>query len=161
MMDEITLREDVRPDDPAAVRRITESSGFFYPEEIDIAVELVDERLAKGLSSGYYFAFAERDGRALGYACFGSIPCTKSSWDLYWIAVEEGRRGGGVGRLLLERSEARVRELGGTRLYIETSARPLYEPTRAFYLRTGYRVDAVLEDFYGPGDGKFIFVKAL
>ena len=47
------------------------------------------------------------------------------------------------------------RELGGSRLYIETSSRPLYEPTRAFYLRTGYRTDAVLEEvaLWRPAEG--------
>jgi hypothetical protein len=46
-------------------------------------------------------------------------------------------------------------------VYVETSSRDQYEPTRRFYLKCGYRVDAVLEDFYAPGDGKVIFVKAL
>jgi hypothetical protein len=46
-------------------------------------------------------------------------------------------------------------------VYIETSNRPQYEPTRGFYLRCGYRIDAVLEDFYAAGDAKVIYVKAL
>ena len=44
----IELRYDVRPDDRQSVRRLVESTGVFSPVEVDVAVELVDERLAEG-----------------------------------------------------------------------------------------------------------------
>ncbi len=50
---------------------------------------------------------------------------------------------------------------GGSRVYVETSSRPLYEPTRAFYLARGYREEARLPDFYGPGDAKVMYVKVI
>jgi hypothetical protein len=53
-----------------------------------------------------------------------------------------------------------VRE-GRTRVYLETSTRAQYEPTRAFYLRCGYQIVAELPDFYAAGDGKAIFLKVL
>jgi D-alanine-D-alanine ligase len=155
------FRETVAPSDREAVRRIVASSGFFTGPEIDVAVELVDERLAKGPASGYHFIFAEREGKAIGYSCFGPIACTVSSYDLYWIAVEEEARGLKLGTVILERSEEAIRKLGGTRVYVETSARPLYEPTRRFYEKCGYRQETVLADFYAPGDGKVIYVKAV
>jgi GNAT superfamily N-acetyltransferase len=147
--------------DREAIRRLTDSTGVFYPVEIDIAVELVDERLAKGPSSGYEFVFAHRDGQTVGYACYGAIALTAASYDLFWIAVDKSCQGQGVGRLLLEESERLIRARGGQRVYIETSGRPIYEPTRAFYLRCGYALAALLDDFYAPGDPKAIFVKAL
>jgi len=161
MKPECSFRTEVRPADREAVRDVLESSGFFYPEEIDVAVELVDERLARAEASGYFFDFAERDGRVAGYSCYGPIACTRASYDLFWIGVHQEQRGRGLGRLLLGRAEEDIRRRGGRRLYIETSSRPLYEPTRGFYLACGYRLEATLEDFYGPGDGKVIFVKAL
>ena len=71
----------------------TESTGVFSPGEIQIAVELADERLAKGEASGYYFVFAEEDGQVRGYACYGPIALTVGSYDLYWIAVAKSTRG--------------------------------------------------------------------
>ena len=70
---------------------------------------------------------------------------------------------GGVGRALLAEAERRIAMIAGgaARIYVETSSRAQYQPTRAFYLRCGYRVAAELEDFYAPGDGKVIFVKAM
>jgi ribosomal protein S18 acetylase RimI-like enzyme len=161
MSEKSPLREEVRPADARSVREITESSGFFYPEEIDTAVELVEERLAKGEKSGYFFLFAEEDGKTVGYSSFGPIACTKESFDLYWIAVHSGLRGSGLGTRLLAESERRIREMGGGRVYVETSSRPLYDPTRGFYLSRGYREEARLPDFYGPEDSKVIYVKVL
>jgi hypothetical protein len=61
----------------------------------------------------------------------------------------------------LAESERLIKEAGGRRVYIETSNRPLYVPTRAFYERCGYHCEAVLKEFYGPEDDKVIFVREL
>ena len=156
-----TFRYDVVPEDRDRVRQIVESTGFFYAPEVEIAVELVEERLNRGAESGYHFVFADRGGTTRGYACYGPIACTLASFDLYWIAVENGCRGQGLGRALLAEAERRIRGQGGQRVYIETSGRAQYVPTRAFYERCGYALEATLKDFYAPGDDKWIFVKAL
>ncbi len=155
------FRDQVETSDRNTVREIVESTGFFQPHEIDIAEELVDERLDKGIKSGYFFRFAEEDGRTVGYSCFGPVGCTVGSFDLYWIAVHQDRRGRGIGKALLQESEAAIGAMGGRRIYVETSSREIYHPTRAFYLNSGYRIEATLEDFYAPGDSKVIFVKVL
>jgi ribosomal protein S18 acetylase RimI-like enzyme len=156
----------VRPDDAAAVREITAASGFFSPAEVEVAVDLVGERLAAGAASGYEFVFAEAadergDPVVLAYACFGPIPLTASSWDLYWIAVRPQRRRAGLGRAVLREAERTVAAAGGSRIYVDTSSRPQYEPTRAFYRAAGYTEAARLPDFYAPGDGKVVFSKVL
>jgi ribosomal protein S18 acetylase RimI-like enzyme len=157
----LDLRRDLVPDDASAIARIVASTGFFAEAEIGIAVELVTERLAKGVASGYEFLIAESEGTALGYACWGEIPCTIGNFDLYWIAVAREAQGRGIGTQLLEFIESAVAEAGGRSLYVETSGRPLYEPTRNFYRRHGYETMAVLADFYAPGDGKVILAKRL
>lgn len=157
----IKFRDVVRNDDAANVREIVRSTGFFNDAEIKVAVELVDERLAKGLESNYFFIFAEVEERTVGYVCYGPIPATAASYDLYWIAVHEGRCGKGLGRLLLKKTEQAVKELKGSRIYIGTSSREQYVPTRAFYENNAYKLEAVLEEFYAPADSKCIYVKAL
>ena len=157
----LNFRRDVAAGDAAAVRAIVASTGFFSAAEVDVAVELVEDRLSRGEKSDYRFLFAESIGRAIGYACYGPIACTVSSFDLYWIAVHADHQGEGVGRRLMQESERAVAAEGGRRIYVETSSRPQYEPTRNFYLRCGYKVEATLEDFYSPGDGKVIIVKPI
>ena len=147
--------------DAERVRRIARATGFFSATEVEVAVELVEERLAKGPASGYELAFAEEGSELLAYACFGPVPVTVSSWDLYWIVVRPDQQGKGLGRAVLAESERRVREAGGTRVYVDTSSRAQYAPTRAFYRACGYAEVARLEDFYAAGDGKVVFCKVL
>jgi len=75
--------------------------------------------------------------------------------------VHPDLRGRGLGKQLTARTEEAIRAAGGHRVYIETSSREQYVPTREFYLRIGYQVEAVVEDFYAPGDGKVILVKVV
>ena len=157
----VTFRHDVVPSDVQAIREVTASTGYFYEEEIGVSVELVEERLAKGSASGYEFVVAECEGRVVGYTTFGPIPCTQSSFDWYWLAVRPDLQNGGIGRQLLAHVERRAKEAGGARLFCETSARPQYASTRAFYERMGFALCEVLEDFYGPGDGRATYSKPL
>jgi D-alanine-D-alanine ligase len=157
----VAIRTDPGPGDPARVRALVEATGMFRAHEIPVAGELVTERLERGLASGYHFLFAEAGGELLGYACFGPIACTESAWDLYWIAVEPGRQGRGLGRRLLDLAERAVAGAGGTRVYIETSHGPAYAATRGFYERCGYALAAVLEDFYAPGDARATYCRVL
>lgn len=158
---EILFRYDVTPEDIDSVRRLAASTGFFYPAEVDVAGELVTERLAKGEESGYYFTICEAGGKLIGFAIYGPIPCTAHSFDLYWIAVSPEYQGKGLGRVLIQKAEKLIKDAGGRRIYIETSDRPQYAGTREFYLRCGYERAALLEDFYGPDDAKSIYVKIM
>jgi ribosomal protein S18 acetylase RimI-like enzyme len=158
-MNKIVYREHLEPGDREAVGRLVRATGFFSEVEIGIAEELVDERMTKGEASGYFFLFAEEEGRLLGYTCFGPIPGSVHSFDLYWAAVDPNAQGQGLGKRLMARSERIMAEREAKRVYADTSSRPQYEPTRAFYLSCGYAQEAFLVDFYAAGDGKVIFVK--
>ncbi len=155
------FRADTRPDDEAAVRAIVAGTGFFRDDEIEIAAELVRDRIERGAASGYEFIFADTPGGTVGYACFGLIGCTIGSYDLYWIAVAPDAQGAGLGRRLLGEVERRVSAVGGRHLYAETSGTQRYEPTRRFYTSAGFTAAAELPDFYAPGDSKVIYRKAI
>ena len=155
------LREELTPKDAARIHALAAVTGFFTAEEAAIAQELAEERLTRGAASGYHFLLAEEAGELLGFACFGPIPCTRGAYDLYWIVVRPDRQGGGLGRRLLAAAEARIAATGGRRVYIDTSSRPQYAPTRAFYRACGFHQEALLADFYDRNDGKVIFCKVL
>ena len=99
--------------------------------------------------------------RLIGYTTFGPIPCTKSSFDWYWLAVRPDLQGFGFGKQLLQHVETRSRTMGGARLYCETSSRPQYSSTRAFYERMGFKLCEILDDYYDSGDGRATYVKPL
>jgi ribosomal protein S18 acetylase RimI-like enzyme len=156
----VTFRDTVHRSDPEAIFHLTESCKLFYPEETAVARELAEERLARGPSSGYEFLFAETDGIVIGYTCFGPIPLTQGRFDLYWIAIQKDLQGTGIGRRLLQLTELRIQEMKGRRIYVETSSRKPYAPTHRFYHSCGYHQEAILTDFYAPGDDKVIYMKA-
>jgi ribosomal protein S18 acetylase RimI-like enzyme len=158
---DIVLRHELVPDDYDQIREVLESSGYFHPQEIIVALELVDEALKKGNESGYYFITARVEDRIAGYICYGPIPMSFNRWDIYWIAVADRFRGKGIGGRLLAKTENHIRILGGKRAYIETSSSQLYAPTRRFHEKQGYVLEAVQKDYYNDGDDRCLYVKVL
>ena len=97
----------------------------------------------------------------LGYACFGPNTLTAGTYDLYWIAVHPEARRHGIGHGLIARVEDEVRARGGRLILIDTSSTTSYAPARHLYRSCGYRREALVHDFYAPGDHLIIFSKSL
>jgi len=149
-------------EDGQQIHKINATTTVFNQEEVECVDELWGEYQAQGPEiSGYYFIVFKEDERVRGYACYGPRALTDRTYDLYWIAVDPNARGGGIGKKLLVATEEAVRKLGARLLIVETSGLPKYEPTRAFYLATGYWLEATLKDFYSDGDDLVIFTKRL
>ena len=157
--EQIVLRQEVCPGDPDTIKRIVTSTGFFREDEILVAAELAEERLEKGASSGYEFLFAEIAGKTVAYSCYGLIPCTLHSFDLYWIATHLDYMNRGIGKYLLGETEKAIFLLGGQGIYVETSSKDQYDPTRVFYEKNQYLLKARFDNFYAPGDDKLVYVK--
>lgn len=157
------LKDIIRPlaskDKPELMSLIRDIQEFL-PEEVPVAEELLDCYLQDGEESGYHI-FVAADSKILGYICYGPIPITLGTWDIYWIAVAREARGKDVGKGLISFAEEKIRKAGGKLIMIETSSKPSYEPTRRFYSAAGYEVIATIPDFYSPGDDKILFWKKL
>lgn len=151
----------VAPGDRAAIRTIVAGTGVFTDEEIEVADELVGDAIARPDETGYHAIVLEDDGVVRGYACWGPVPLTEGTHDLYWIAVDRAAHGRGHGRELLRAVEDRLRAAGARLLLIEAAGRPDNAPTLAFYTRCDYQVVARIRDFYRPGDDKVVFGKYL
>jgi D-alanine-D-alanine ligase len=144
--------------DRGRIEDITRAVGLFRDDEIPVALEVFDEAVREGGSPSYTAIGAEVEGRLVGWICWGPTPCTLGTYDLYWMAVEPPLQGGGIGSALLGEMERRLD--GVARLVIiETTGRPDYAPTRAFYQARGYRAAATIPDFYAPGDDQVVYVK--
>lgn len=157
----IRFRKTVVPSDSLNVTQILKSSGFFRPFEIDVAIELIEDRLKNGEGCGYQFYFLEIEGKTVAYGCYGEIPCTIKNFDLYWLAVDNEFRGKGFGATLLEKIEADIKSHSGRGIYIETSNKEQYTPTIAFYEKSGYQQVAFFKDFYDINDNKVVYYKNL
>jgi ribosomal protein S18 acetylase RimI-like enzyme len=148
--------------DGPAIHRLTASAGVFRPDEVTCVRELWDSYRRLGSESGYSFVvFRDQAGSVLGYACYGHHPLTQGTFDLYWIVVDPRERGRGIARSLLEHVEAQVLGDGGRLLVVETSSTPDYVPAQRLYQAGGYGREAVVCDFYGPGDDLLLYTKPL
>jgi ribosomal protein S18 acetylase RimI-like enzyme len=157
----VTIRPLVAGD-REAVATLLVRTGSFTDDEVATAVELIDEWLARGESSGYFTYVAGEAGDTIcGYVCFGPAPLTDGTYDLYWIAVGPEAQGHGVGRQLMAFAEADVVRRAGRLLLIETSSQAGYQSTVEFYERCGYRLAARIDNYYRPGDDKLIYAKTL
>lgn len=155
------LRTKVRQSDTDGISRVLTSAGNFFPFEIDIAIELLDDFALNGRKSPYQFICADIDKELAGFVCYGPIPLTENRYDIYWIAVNKDLQNRGIGRLLLQDAERRIISRKGVFLFIETSSRADYSDTHIFYERCGYRMAARIPDFYRDNDDKMIFMKKL
>src|SRR5919106_1838020 len=71
----------------AAVERLLRETGSFRPEEIVIALEVIDAYLATPDRDYSALGAFTLGGDLVGYVCYGPTPCTIGTFDLYWIAV--------------------------------------------------------------------------
>ncbi|MCI0416336.1 GNAT family N-acetyltransferase [bacterium] len=134
----------------------------FNPEEVRIALELVDDAVEKGERSDYQvYVLEEEDSVIRGYTCYGKTPLTDSTFDFYWLAVDPASQGKGYGRVLISFVEEQVRRAGGTILVLETSSLESYNRTLRIYRECGYQIVARIKNFYRPGDDKIILTKEL
>lgn len=154
----ITIRPAVENDRQSLFSLVADISNF-NQEEIELAREVIGDALDSE-KNGYYLLTAERrDGRILGFICYGPIPISDKRWDLYWIAVDPRQGRSGIGSQLLAAME---NGLGpGMRIYVDTSSTPGYTAARSFYERHGYHMACTFPDFYREGDDKIVYFKDL
>ncbi|MFN3135405.1 MAG: GNAT family N-acetyltransferase [Candidatus Kryptonium sp.] len=146
--------------DREKIIKVLNETNMFTEEEINVAVELIDEFLTKHEESGYEIYSAVDDEDALvGYICFGKRPLTQGTYDIYWIAVDPSLQGNGIGKKLMKFAEQKIKEKGGNLILVETSSREKYLKTRLFYKACGYEEIARIKDFYKNGDDLIIFAK--
>jgi predicted N-acetyltransferase YhbS len=154
----------IRPmtrDDKPEIMRLLRALPEFEPSEVTVAEEVIDIYLDNPSRSGYHIQVAEAGSRVVGYICYGPVPLTQGTWDIYWVAVSLEKQGRGVGSALMALAEDEIRRAEGRLIIIETSSKPGYQKTRRFYLSRGYRLVGCLSDFYAPGDDKLIHQKRL
>lgn len=156
----------LNPPQPAEVEllvALTEATGFFSAEEVKIVREMLGEYFEHPAHDEYiWLVYRETaDAPPRGYACYGPVSMAVGTYDLYWIAVDRAYQDKKIGSALMQGMEQDLARRGARQVYIETSDKPQYAPTRAFYERRGYALVAHFRHYYDIDDGKLIYFKAL
>lgn len=158
LKDEINIRPANR-NDREKVFLILKTTDFFRHEELLIAYEVFDSSVKPDSKDGYISYVSEKNNIVTGWVCFGATPCTRGTFDIYWIAVDPTVQSKGIGGKLLSAAEKEIKKLQGRLITVDTSGTQRYNPTRRFYEKNGYRQAACLKDFYNTNDSKIIYLK--
>jgi ribosomal protein S18 acetylase RimI-like enzyme len=134
----------------------------FTREEIEVAMELIGIVLGDPNQEDYRIdCMVNDEDQPVGYVCYGPVPMTQGTFDLYWIVVDSRCQGQGVGSRLLHFLEEAVRETKGRMILIDTSSTPQYEKAQKFYLGHGFQEVARIPDYYHLGNDRITFCKKL
>lgn len=153
------IRPLAAPDRPQLAALLSRIETFSQ-DEARVALELIDLTLTPS-NRDYKVLVAARDGKVVGYVCYGPTPMTEGCYDLYWIASDPLVRGQGVGAALVSAMEGDIRRTQGRLIRVETSAMEAYGPTRGFYQAMQYKEESRFRDFYKVGEDLIILAKRL
>ncbi|MEM7536770.1 MAG: GNAT family N-acetyltransferase [Chloroflexota bacterium] len=144
--------------DKEALLALLKDSGEFDTAGLMLVEEMMVQYLA-GDSDALWFTVD--DGEPVGVAYCAPEPMTNGTWNLLMLWMRADRVGKGLGRALVRRVEAKLTELGGRILIVETSGTDGYASSRRFYEKSGFTKEARIRDFYEPGDDKIVYWKKL
>ena len=142
----------------ADILSIVESSGQFDADGLAHVQDTLDAHLDQTSQSTWLTAM---DSAPVGVAYCAPEPVTSGTWNLLMLWVKAGYEGRGFDRALVDRVEQELAAGGARLLIVETSQLPEFEVARAFYQRTGFKLEAEIADFFADGDNKLIYTKAL
>jgi ribosomal protein S18 acetylase RimI-like enzyme len=129
------------------------------------AVDLFPPELLPDMAEPYLSGTADdiwriaSDGSALAYVAPERL--TDGTWNLLLLAADPARQRQGLGRAMVAAIEADLQTLGARLLLVETSGVAAFAGQRRFYSAIGFAREARIRDYYGKGDDKIIYSKAL
>lgn len=153
----------VERDDITPIKKLAIDNEMFGPDDVAFFDETIGDHLDGSLPDDRWFV-AETEGRLSGAAYVAPEPFSHLVWNLYFIATDPSSHGAGTGTRLLSAVEQHVEGLGADRalvLIVETSATEQYTNARRFYRTRGFERESTIRDYYGLGDDKVTYWKAL
>jgi len=150
--------------DVERIKEIAVDAGMFEADEVAFFDDLLLGYLDGSSADHRWLVVDGPEGAAVAAAYWAPEPFADRVWNLYFLAVAPEGQGRGLGTSIVGHIERELRSLGddvARVLIVETSSTDQYRRTRAFYRSLGYDEEARIRQFYGPGDDKVVFWKAL
>ncbi|MEO0341559.1 MAG: GNAT family N-acetyltransferase [Bacteroidota bacterium] len=144
--------------DIPAIQSLLATIELFPPEILE---SQMNDYLNNAESQHIWNVFKNREGEVQGFCYCIPEPLTDRTFNLLAIGVLKSRQGKGVGRQLMKRVEAQLKEEGNRLLIVDTSGTEAFQKTRKFYLSLGYKQEAIIRDYWAEGDDKVVFWKKL
>lgn len=146
----------------------------FRPEDLDTVALINRACLPENYSPSFFlehyyenpkiFLVAEADGKIVGYnMCrieFG-VSNVRTAFvrkgHVISVAVIQDYRGLGIGKALMERGMAGVKEGGATEIYLEV--RVTNNTAVGLYKKLGFKINRVSDAYYRDGENAYVMVK--
>jgi GNAT superfamily N-acetyltransferase len=143
--DAVVTLGPLRAADRERVRPMVTGTGVFRMDEVDVAVEVFDDAVARPGVDYHGIGAHDDAGTFLGFA----------------IVVDRSAQRFGLGRRLMDAAARDIRSRDGRLVVVETSSRDDYGPTRKFYESIGYDRTARIAGYYAPQDDLIVYTKVL
>jgi len=146
------------------IRALALDNGMFAPEDMSGFDEGLDGYLSGAAEGHRWLVATGAAGRVEGAAYVAPEPFGDRVWNLYFLAARPSRLRHGTGSALVAHVEESLQESGvdvARVLIVETASSSAYEGARRFYASRGFEREAVIREFYGPGEDKIVFWKSL
>lgn len=95
----------------------------------------------------------------MGYGV-GALPSDGVMWT-DWLMVSRAARRGGVATALYLALEDLLRETGCEKVYLDVGTVYKQPDAIAFHARHGYRIEGILQDYWGAGEDLVVMAKRL
>jgi ribosomal protein S18 acetylase RimI-like enzyme len=160
-------RTFVRPatnGDASAIIELAVANRMSALDEVVGLTGTFREAIAGALEGHQWWVSAIPSGDVVGATYVAPEPFADRLWNLYFLAVSPRWHGGGTGTQLVSHVEDELGRAGqdvARVLLVETSSLEQYAGARGFYRARGFDEEARIREFYGPGDDKVVFWKAL
>ncbi|MBM4338356.1 MAG: GNAT family N-acetyltransferase [Deltaproteobacteria bacterium] len=155
----------IRPlvsEDREKLRQMIIRTSVFTDDEVGVAMELIDIVIGNKNQKDYTIVCTvDGHNEPAGYVCYGPVPMTQGTFDLYWIVIDPKVQGQKIGSELLDYMEREIRELQGRMILADTSSIPSYEKANRFYLKRGFKEVARIADYYWKGNDRITYCKKL
>ena len=157
---DLRLRRMVPTDLPAAAalvecfdRTLTAEAAEVFRSDFDRADEWPEHR---------YRMVAEQGGNIVGTMGYGpgGIPGPGVRWTDWLIVAPDWRRRGIASLIYLE-LEAVLQSAGCRKVFLDVGTVYKQPDAIAFHARHGYRIEGILQDYWGPDDDLVIMAKPL
>jgi ribosomal protein S18 acetylase RimI-like enzyme len=150
-----------RPKNKPKIMLMLKDMSVFRTGELKVAQEVLDDALAHSSKEDYKSYVATENKDIVGWICFGPVPCTLGTFEIYCLVVIPSKQHCGVGSYLMQYATNLIENQKGRMIVVETSGSNRYLSARQFYEKIGYREVSRIRNFYTTGDDKVVYIMHL
>ena len=148
---------NVTKEDLSGLKEVLDSSGLFPSEYLD---DMIADYFNNPETEDIWITGTINSiNVALAYCAPEKF--TNGTYNLYAIGVKKEYQGKGIGQRMMQFIETLLKDNLNRILIVDTSGSDDYKSARQFYLKLGFRQEAIIRDFWNEGEDKITFWKKL